>query len=318
MKKLLLCSLLVTSLWAAPVTISGPIYQSDGTTLANGSITISNPAFVAADGHYVAANTRVITVTAGVFSQNFEPGTNSSPHFSYKVTYRLGSTSPDPCTWVVSTSNAAIGDVQTCPASATSVPSANISLSQISTGGGANGACVIVSSGAFTTSSCNASWTVNGTDIYNSNAGNVGIGGTPGSYKFDVTGTLHTSGNATLGADLNVVGADISLNSVVRLSDSEAMSATVLHPKSGAFHQWTSGSDGSFQVYRSAGDEHVNLYRTTSQAGLYTSDNLRLKIQENGGPLTLGGIITATNLAGSGPKYVCVDNNGVLSVGATC
>ncbi len=45
-------------------------------------------------------------------------------------------------------------------------------------------------------------WTLTGNDIYNNNSGNVGVGGAPGAYKFDVTGTGRFTGNLYGGADI--------------------------------------------------------------------------------------------------------------------
>lgn len=149
LKYLLVTCLLGVSLIASPVTISGPIYAPDGVTLANGSVVISNPNFTAADGRYVGGTSKTYTITNGVFSSNFEPSTNSSPVFSYTVIYKLGSSSPIPCSWTVGPSNASIPAVQTCPSAASSVPATNIALSQISIGGGANGACLAILNGVW-------------------------------------------------------------------------------------------------------------------------------------------------------------------------
>ncbi|MBL0356858.1 MAG: hypothetical protein IPP72_08170 [Chitinophagaceae bacterium] len=51
---------------------------------------------------------------------------------------------------------------------------------------------------AFSTGSATNYWTINGTDIYNNNAGNVGIGtGIPGA-KLHIAGNVKIDGNNTL------------------------------------------------------------------------------------------------------------------------
>ena len=208
MLKFLIVTILLTGLgFAAPSTISGPLYLADGTTLANGTVTINWPNFSASDGHYVPAGGKIITVTSGTFSQALEPSTNSSPAFSYRITYKFGSQSPAQCSWVVSTSSAGIASVETCPTAASSIPATGISLSQISSGGGANGQCMILSAGVWSAQACTQNWTVNVNDIYSSNTGNVGIGGTPGAYKLDVTtGNFHVAGYGIFDAGPFTIG----------------------------------------------------------------------------------------------------------------
>lgn len=185
LKYLLVTGLLTTSIFASPSTISGPLYAADGTSLANGTVTIAWPNFSASDGHYVPAGSKVVVVSSGVFSQALEPSTNSSPIFSYKITYRFGSQSPANCSWVVSTSNAGIASVETCPTAASSIPATGISLSQISSGGGANGQCMILAAGVWSAQACTQSWTISVNDLYNSNTGNVAIGALHSSTATD-------------------------------------------------------------------------------------------------------------------------------------
>jgi hypothetical protein len=53
---------------------------------------------------------------------------------------------------------------------------------------------------SINTNTINTVWTVNGTHIYNNNAGNVGVGVTnPTSYKFEVAGESRASGNVLTG-----------------------------------------------------------------------------------------------------------------------
>lgn len=168
--------------------------MADGTTLANGTVTVAWQNFTGADGHFSPAGSKIYTVTNGAFSQLLQPSSNSSPHFSYKITYKFGSQSPAQCSWVVPPANSNIPDIETCPSPASSVPATNISLSQISAGGGSDGMCVIVNGGVLSTSACTNFWSKVGNDIFNSNSGNVGIGTAPGSYKLDISrsGTLGT------------------------------------------------------------------------------------------------------------------------------
>lgn len=342
MRKLLLLLGLVALAKGSPSVISGTLYSGDGTTTANGTVTIQWNNFTASDGHYVPAGSKIIVVSSGVFSQALEPGTNSAPHFSYRITYRFGSQPPALCTWVVGTSNAAIGDVETCPAAATSVPAANISLSQISAGGGSDGQCVVVSSGTLTSSACGAFWTQNVNDIYNSNTGNIGIGATPGNFKLDIsksgsTGTIRVyDQTATTGVTRAyfIPGAGQSSAAMVYFCGNTSCSIIQSQFDGlGAFNSFNAlGTLKKVAIYDSQ-------YLMASDAGLAwknqtsidTAGSFDLGLGRNAAGVleinngTLGTYrdikarnLTLTGLSGSGSKYVCVNNSGVLSVGSSC
>src|SRR5690348_2536682 len=113
---------LALTLSAASVTVTGPLYMPDGVTPANGTVTVAWPNFNGSDGHYTPAGSRTFTVTNGAFTTLLQPSTVSSPHFSYKVTYKFGSATPPTCSWVVPITNSTIPDIETCPTPASSVP----------------------------------------------------------------------------------------------------------------------------------------------------------------------------------------------------
>ena len=66
-------------------------------------------------------------------------------------------------------------------------------------------------------SSSGSNWTLSGTNIYNSNSGNVGIGTNNPTEKLHVTGNVYTSGNATVGG--NVTATSFYYTSDIRLKD---------------------------------------------------------------------------------------------------
>lgn len=68
-----------------------------------------------------------------------------------------------------------------------------------------------------TVSGSSSKWTLSGTNIYNSNSGNVGIGTNNPTEKFHVAGNVYTSGNATVGG--NVTATGFYYTSDIRLKD---------------------------------------------------------------------------------------------------
>lgn len=349
LKLLIVTGLLVSLGFAAPVTISGPIYVPDGVTLANGTVTISNPNFTAADGHFVAGTSRTYTITSGVFSQNFEPSTNSSPAFSYKVSYKFGSTSPIPCSWTVSTSNGSIPSVQTCPAAANSVPATNIALTQLSIGGGSNGQCMIISGGVWSAQNCTQSWTINVNDIYNSNTGNVGFGGTPGNYKVDIsksgsTGTLRVyDQTASTGSTRFEIkpGAGQSTNPFVLINDITNTTGLFKLGYEGVVNTNvainTSAIPGNYynslNLHSGGGGstgDHAEVTFSSANtskwivAGVYNGvANFKILDPESANVVRFqitksDGSVTIPELGGGGSLSVCVDNNGRFYSKATC
>ena len=349
LKYLIVTCLLGSSLLAVPVTISGPIYAPDGVTLANGTITVTNPNFTASDGHFVGGTSHTYKITSGVFSQNFEPSTNSSPAFSYGVTYKLGSTSPIPCSWTVGTSSAAIPAVQTCPSAASSVPATNIALSQISIGGGSTGQCMIISAGVWSAQNCTQSWTISVNDIYNSNTGNIGFGGAPGNYKVDISqsGTLGTQRvwdqTASTGTTLLQVraGAGQSTNHLFQVLDNTGVYQLFSSTFEGAVNTNVAAEIStlpgnfysSFTTHSGGGggsNDHAlvtfDSFNTQKWkiAGVWNgvadfkildpeaANAIRFQITKS------TGAVVVPELGGGGPLYVCVDNVGTLYAKASC
>lgn len=65
-----------------------------------------------------------------------------------------------------------------------------------------------------------AQWTINDSDIYNSNSGNVGVGITNPSYKLDVAGSVRSTGPAMVGVLENSGGA-VPVQNIVRYVDAD-------------------------------------------------------------------------------------------------
>ena len=53
----------------------------------------------------------------------------------------------------------------------------------------------------------NAQWTTNGTNINNTNSGNVGVGTTTPAQKLDVAGSIATSGTTVIDGSRNITNA---------------------------------------------------------------------------------------------------------------
>lgn len=218
MRKFLLGLLLSTvTVFGATNTVSDTLYDASG-GLANGNLVISWSTFTGLDGNQVPAGFKLVRVNAGVFSVVLEPNDTAVPAGTfYVVNYNLvnGARNLQEF-WVVPTapSPAHLTNVRTTPSPTTSFA---ISLGQLSAGGATNGNCLLFNSATGQWAPSNTctggvtAWSNSGTDIYNSNAGNVGIGGIPGGYKLDVgvngsgaTGTLRAFDQTAVTGDTKV------------------------------------------------------------------------------------------------------------------
>lgn len=93
-----------------------------------------------------------------------------------------------------------------------------------------------------------AQWTTSGTNIYNSNTGNVGIGTTTPTYNLDVHGSLHSTNTlvvqqATAGAQAAwfLGGSGIDANVVIQQGNSQAY--------------WLTGTNGYLKIGGNGGTE---------------------------------------------------------------
>lgn len=279
------------------VTVTQTLYDAQGNA-AGGSVIISWPTFIAANGHRAPAGSRTILVpqvggSKGVFSVSLEPNdTMTDPNVQYTVRYHMaGGPTPDPVeTW-------------SCPTS---------------------GSPILISA-CFTTPSFPGSgqaWAPSGTNIYNTNTGNVLIGNgtapTNGNYKLDVTrsgstGTVRfydqtaTTGitrfQIRLGAGqasndivsyydgtnqlggVDAGGQTFTRNSGLSYKKESALAATGLNLSNSSFIGWKSVDD-----LDSAGTYDTCLYRNA--AGIVEIDNCT--------PGTLRALVTSTVSTGDG------------------
>ncbi len=105
----LLCGFGVGSIHAQTVTlttVSDVVYRADGNP-ASGTLLISWPAFVTADGHAVAAgNKSVILGAGGTFSAQLAPNSGATPGgVVYAVVYQLSDATVKTENWSVGTSS---------------------------------------------------------------------------------------------------------------------------------------------------------------------------------------------------------------------
>ncbi len=104
-----------------------------------------------------------------------------------------------------------------------------------------------------------AQWTTNGTNIYNTNSGRVGVGTTTPAYKLDVNGTLN---------------ADTLQNTVVANS-----SSGIQHIKGGDVeitidHRNNSALTGAFEIFNGTGAHLLNMWET-GVTTLYNSTTIQ-------------------------------------------
>lgn len=103
----------------ATTTVADTIYMADGST-ASGSLIITWPAFVTADGSAVAAGTTSVTLGAdGALSVALVPNAGATPAgVYYSVTYQLGPGQVKTETWIVPASSPAnLAGVRATPGS---------------------------------------------------------------------------------------------------------------------------------------------------------------------------------------------------------
>jgi len=117
-------AMLAASLWAAGpgvTTISDTVYRADGTA-ASGTVLISWPAFVTAEGNSVAAGSKSVAIgSAGTFSTQLVPNVGASPAGTYySVVFQLDDQTVRTEFWAVPASSpTTIAAVRTTPGSGT-------------------------------------------------------------------------------------------------------------------------------------------------------------------------------------------------------
>ena len=91
-------------------------------------------------------------------------------------------------------------------------------------------------------------WTTSGTNIYNSNTGNVGIGTTTPTYNLDVNGTLHSSNT------VYVEQATANTKAAWFLGGS-GIDANIVLQQGGSQAYWLTGTSGYLKIGGNSGTE---------------------------------------------------------------
>lgn len=142
-KRAFLALALALPLTAATVSVSDTIYDSAGVaTTMDGTLFISNDAFIAADGDYIAASRREVTITDGVVSITLESnaGVTNPVDTAYRVDYQLNSGREWTEYWTIPASGpVAITAIVTFTPP---TPSLVVALSQIAQGGATDAECM--------------------------------------------------------------------------------------------------------------------------------------------------------------------------------
>lgn len=144
LSRLLAAFLLCASLQAATITITDTLYDSAGVaTTMDGTLFISNEAFISADGDYISAARRSVTITDGALSISLETTAGSLNPTStfYTVEYQITGQRSWTEFWTVPASGPkTINDlvVFTAP-----TPSLVVQLSQLAQTSAADGECQV-------------------------------------------------------------------------------------------------------------------------------------------------------------------------------
>ncbi len=231
------------TLQAATVVVTSTLYNPDGVTFAKGSVNISWQAFVAADGHFVPAGSKLVSISSmGVFTTTLEPNTTATPTGTlYIVQYRfLGGPSPFPTEYWSCPASVTPITIPDCRTTSIAQPSGIVNISQLqplaaagaclmSTGtawaGNVNGNCWTLQGTGVPVANCTVGWTffrtdaTAGSNLYlctSTNVWTLSSGSSGGSgASLQALGTITTSptldgGNGTVKTITATLGANIT------------------------------------------------------------------------------------------------------------
>lgn len=314
MGKLLVGLLVTASLWASPRTVSGPL-RNPSATGANGTVRVEWQTFTAGDGSLVVAGSRTTTVTSGTYSQTFEPTGDASPSgVTYKVTYNFGSSSPAICYWVIPAGSGTvlIADIQTC--SLPSSPAGQIALSQLSIGGGSNGQCAIISAGIWAPATC--------PNVAGFTAGSVIFTNSTPAFAQDNANFFYNSTDKQFCIGCSSTGATVIKFRVFSTGSTQALVDAATGNNSAQLSIDSGGgggsSDSAILGFSSDGTSKWLVAGVWNGVSDFVIRDPESSFLDRFKIVKATGVVQIRNLAGSGTKYVCVDNSGNLSVGATC
>ncbi|MGY3214783.1 hypothetical protein [Mucilaginibacter sp. HD30] len=193
--------------------------------------------------------------------------------------------------------------------------------------------------------SASAQWTTSGTNIYNSNTGNVGIGTTTPGFKLDIAGNVRLSSGSLLFFDNSTSGSNIYQHNTGSFSMNASTAGggngnLVLNAASGAgiylnfssgantyFGNGASGTTGIIQSNGNVGigtispgaklDVEGGILRVGNGSGSYSGflfDNTSGLTQENNNKVTLQGALQVNSTAGM-DSYIT--GSGNVGIGTT-
>jgi hypothetical protein len=139
----------------------------------------------------------------------------------------------------------------------------------------------------------NAQWTTSGTNIFNSNTGNVGIGNTAPSNKLDVTGNTRISNNLFLPGTLRANSGTGSQIIKIAATSSSSTGLALNRPGTG-FYDWRMINEGGiFKIQIDTGEFNTT---STDAIRINLTGNVSIGTTSSTYKLNVCGTIRATEL----------------------
>ena len=154
-------------------------------------------------------------------------------------------------------------------------------------------------------------WTTSGSNINYATAGNVGIGQSNPTYKLDVNGTAHVSGNMTVDGNIAAKYQDLA----EWVPSSEQLSAGTVVVLDTTQPNQVISSIASYDT-RVAGVISAQPGITLGESGegkvlVATTGRVRVKVDATRGPIQIGDLLVTSNVSGVAMKSDPVNLGGV-------
>jgi hypothetical protein len=150
-----------------------------------------------------------------------------------------------------------------------------------------------------------------GNQVYLATSGNVGIGAAPGSYKLDVNGTAHISGNVTIDGNLAAKYQDVA----EWVPSSEQLAAgTVVVLDSTKSNQVTSSTTAYDTRVAGVISERPGIAlgeKGDSKVLVATTGRVRVKVDGSKGAIHIGDLLVTSDIPGVAMKSEPVNLGGV-------